>query len=163
MTSASLAGKPENQRGFDMEKREILGAIERIIEEAKTAVFATVDAEQRPHTRWMTPALLRGREGAVFAVAYRTSQKVTQVRSNPRVQWIFQSPALDRITVVEGRVNIVDNPSIRSEVLEVVGPRLRAFWKMYGDERDLLVLETVIERAQYYLPMKGIKETVSFA
>lgn len=145
-----------------MEKREILGAIERIIEEAKTAVLATVDEEKRPHLRWMTPAMLRGREGAIFAVAYRTSQKVKQVRSNPRVQWILQSPALDRIAVVDGRVNIVDNPSIRSEVLEVVGSRLRAFWKMYGDERDLLVLETVVERAQYYLPMKGIKETVSF-
>ena len=146
-----------------MEKREIFDHIERIIEEAKTAVFATVDDEQHPHTRWMTPALLRGREGAVFAVAFRTSQKVLQVRANPRAQWIFQSPALDRIAVVDGMVNILDNPSIRSEVLEVVGTRLRAFWKMYGDERDLLVLETVIERAQYYLPMKGIKETVSFA
>ena len=146
-----------------MEKTEILGAIERIIEEAKTAVFATVDEEKRPHARWMTPALLRGREGAVFAVAYRTSAKVKQARSNPGVQWIFQSPALDRVVVVDGRVNILDNPSVRSEVLEMVGPRLRAFWKMYKDERDLLVLETVIERAQYYLPMKGIKETVSFS
>ena len=146
-----------------MEKREIFGYIGRIIEEAKTAVFATVDEENRPHTRWMTPATLRGREGAIFAVAYRTSEKVKQVRSNPAVQWIFQSPALDRIVVVDGRVNILDNPSIRSEVLEAVGPMLRAFWKMYQDERDLLVLETVIEKAQYYLPMKGVKETVSFA
>lgn len=145
-----------------MEKQEILGYIERILEEAKTAVLATVDDKGLPHMRWMTPATLRGREGALFAVAYRTSEKVKQVRSNPGVQWIFQSPALDRIVVVDGKVNIVDNPSIRSEVLEVVGARLRAFWKMYQDERDLLVLETVIEKAQYYLPMKGVKETVSF-
>jgi general stress protein 26 len=148
---------------FEMEKREIIRYIEGIIEEAKAAVFATVDSEGRPQTRWMTPALLRGREGVIYAVAYRTSEKVQHVQTNPGVQWIFQSPALDRIVVVDGRVNILDNPSIRSEVLEAVGPMLRAFWKMYQDERDLLVLETVIEKAQYYLPMKGVKETVSFA
>ena len=145
-----------------MEKREILAYIERIIEEAKAAVLATVDEKGLPHMRWMTPGLLDGREGAVFAVASRRSAKVKHLSANPIVQWIFQSPALDRIVVVDGKVNIVDNPSIRSEVLEVVGSRLRAFWKMYEEERDLLVLETIIERAQYYLPMKGVKETVSF-
>jgi general stress protein 26 len=145
-----------------MEKREILAYIERIIEEAKAAVLATVDDKGLPHMRWVTPAILRGREGAVFAVASRRSAKVKHLSTNPYVQWIFQSPALDRIAVVDGKVNIVDNPSIRSEVLEVVGPRLRAFWKMYEQERDLLVLETIIEKAQYYLSMKGVKETVSF-
>jgi pyridoxamine 5'-phosphate oxidase len=78
------------------------------------------------------------------------------------VQWIFQTRSLDKIINVEGKVNLLDNPSIRSEVLEVVGPRLVAFWKINVDERDLLVLETVIEKATYYLPMKGTKETVIF-
>lgn len=145
-----------------MEKREILGHISHIIDEAKVAIFATVDEKGAPQTRWMTPALLPGREGAVYTVAYRSSRKLRHVAANPRAQWTFSSPALDRILVVDGRANIVDNPSIRSEVLEAVGERLRAFWKMYDDERDLLVIETVVERAQYYLPMKAMKETVTF-
>ena len=145
-----------------MEKREILGNISRIIDEAKAAIFTTVDGEGAPQTRWMTPALLPGREGAVYAVAYRSSRKLRHVAANPRTQWTFSSPALDRILLVDGRANIVDNPSIRAEVLEAVGERLRAFWKMYDDERDLLVIETVVERAQYYLPMKAMKETVTF-
>jgi general stress protein 26 len=145
-----------------MEKREILGYIARIIDEAKAAVFATIDEGGMPQTRWMTPALLHDREGAVYAVAHRTSRKVHHLGAKPHAQWIFSSPALDRVAVIDGRVNVVDNPSIRSEVLEAVGERLRAFFKMYNDERDLLVLETVIERAQYYLPMKGMKETVTF-
>ncbi|UCB46601.1 MAG: pyridoxamine 5'-phosphate oxidase family protein [Spirochaetota bacterium] len=145
-----------------MEKREMLAHIEQIIEEAKAAVLATVDEKGLPRMRWMTPAILRGREGAIFAVASRRSAKVKHLSAKPNGQWIFQSPALDRVAVVDCKVNIVDNPSIRSEVLEVVGSRLRAFWKMYEQERDLLVLETIIERAQYYLPMKGVKESVSF-
>jgi len=46
--------------------------------------------------------------------------------------------------------------------LEVIGPRLRAFWKLARDERDLAVLETVVEEATRYLPMEGRKETVRF-
>ena len=80
-----------------MEKREILGNISRIIDEAKAAIFTTVDEEGAPQTRWMTPALLPGREGAVYAVAYRSSRKLRHVAANPRAQWTFSSPALDRI------------------------------------------------------------------
>ena len=37
---------------------------------------------------------------------------------------------------------------------------MRSFWKLKGEESDLIVLETIIEEAIYYRPMKGIKELV---
>ena len=37
---------------------------------------------------------------------------------------------------------------------------MRSFWKLKGDERDLVVLETIIDEAVYYKPMKGVKEVV---
>ena len=145
-----------------MERRELLAAIENIVEEVKTAIFATVDGEGKPRMRWVTPAVLRGRTGALYFITYPGSEKVRQVAGNPNAQWIFQTRALDRIITVDGKVNVLDNPSIRSEVLEVVGPRLAAFWKINLDERDLLVIETIIERAVLYLPMRGERETVVF-
>jgi general stress protein 26 len=145
-----------------MEKSEILSAISEIIDDEKTALFATVSLEGTPAVRWVTPALLRGRAGAIYMVAGPRSNKIKHVRKNPDVQWSFQTRALDTIITVEGKVNVVDNPSIRSEVLEIVGPRLRAFWQMNMDERDLLVLETIMEKAIIYRPMKGEKEAVAF-
>jgi general stress protein 26 len=145
-----------------MEKREVLTQLENIIDEVKTAIFATVDGEGMPRMRWVSPALLPGRSGAIYFVTDPLSAKVGHVRSNPNVQWIFQTRVLDRIVTVEGKVNVLDNPSIRSEVLEVVGPRLAAFWKVALDGRDLLVLETIVENAVWYRPMKGEKETVRF-
>jgi hypothetical protein len=56
---------------------------------------------------------------------------------------------------------VVDNPSLLSEVLESLGPFMRSFWKLKGEERDLVVLETIIEEAIYYKPMKGLKEVVT--
>jgi pyridoxamine 5'-phosphate oxidase len=145
-----------------MERREVLAAIENIVDEVKTAIFATVDGEGKPCMRWVTPAVLRGRTGALYFITYPGSEKVRQIAANPNAQWIFQTRALDRIIAVDGKVNVLDNPSIRSEVLEVVGPRLAAFWKINLDERDLLVIETIIEKVVFYRPMKGERETVVF-
>jgi general stress protein 26 len=145
-----------------MEKRALLNILESILDEVKTAILATVDAEGRPSMRWVSPAVVRGRAGALYMVTSAKSKKVQHLKSNPQVQWLFQTRALDRIITVDGRVNVVDNPSIRAEVLEVVGPRLRPFWKINMEERDLLVLETIIEVATYYVPMKGVMEELKF-
>ncbi|MCK5006328.1 MAG: pyridoxamine 5'-phosphate oxidase family protein [Spirochaetia bacterium] len=143
-----------------MTKQEVLNTLEMILNEAHTAVLATTDQDGKPHIRWMTPALLRGRTGVIYAVTSPRFGKVVQLEAHPEVEWMFQTPILDTIVTVRGRINIVDNPSILSEVLETLGSFMRSFWKLKGDERGLLVLETIIEEAIYYKPMKGVKEVV---
>lgn len=145
-----------------MDKNEVLGEIAKIIDEVNTAVLGTVDQEGKPDLRWMTPVMLRGRANALFTVTFPQAKKVRHILRNNQVQWLFQTKALDTVVTVEGRVNLLENPSIRNEVLEAVGPRLHAFWKVTPDERDLMVMETVIERAVYYKPMKGLKVPVEF-
>jgi pyridoxamine 5'-phosphate oxidase len=75
---------------------------------------------------------------------------------------MFQTPSLDEVVSVQGAINVVENPSLRAEVLQVIGPRLRTFWKLAHDSRDIAVLETVVERATHFLPMEGRKEVVHF-
>jgi general stress protein 26 len=144
-----------------MTRQELLARLGAILEETGTGLLATVDDEGRPRMRWMTPALLAGRSGALFALTSPGFAKAAQISGHPSVEWMFQSPSLKEIVTVRGRVNLVDNPSIRSELLEAVGPRLRAFWKLKQDERDLLVLETVLEEGSRYTPMTGDKVSVS--
>jgi pyridoxamine 5'-phosphate oxidase len=143
-----------------MTRQKLFTELESILEEAKTAVLASRDDKGYPHMRWMTPAILRGRQDALYALTSSAFAKVTQVSENPEVEWMFQNLSLTRVINLRGKVNVIDNPSIRSLVLENVLPRLRAFWKAQPDERDLIVLETVLEEAIYYLPMDGTKETI---
>jgi len=75
---------------------------------------------------------------------------------------MFQTPSLSEIVTVRGRVSVVENPSLRAEVLEAVGPRLRTFFQLAKDGRDLAVLETAIDEATHYLPMEGRKTVVKF-
>jgi general stress protein 26 len=145
-----------------MDAREIMQRVEAIIEAHGTGLLATVGDDGGPRMRWLTPAVLRGRPGALYALTAPGFAKVGQARAHPRVEWMFQTPALDEIVTLRGRINVVENPSLRAEALEVIGPRLRAFWKLAHDGRDLAVLETVIDEATRYLPMQGRKDTVRF-
>ena len=138
-----------------MKKHEILEFVEKIIEESKTGILATVDGEGRPHMRWMMPALLRGRAGAIYTISGPDTPKIKHLEARPQVEWMFQSRSLDRIVTVRGRAQVVDEPSIKREVLEAVGRRLAAFWKYNEDPSQLVVVETIAETVCCYLPMKG--------
>lgn len=145
-----------------MDSRQVMNRVEAIIETHKTGLLATVDEEGKPHIRWLTPAVLRDRPGAIYAITAGRFAKVAQVKSHPQVEWMFQTPSLDEVVSVRGAINVVENPSLRAEVLEVIGPRLRTFWNLARDARDLAVLETVVEHATRFLPMEGRKEVVHF-
>ena len=145
-----------------MDSREVMNRLGAIIEAHGTGLLATVDQEGNPHLRWLTPTLLRERPGAIYAITAPRFAKVVQARAHPRIEWMFQTPVLDEIISVRGSINVVENPSLRAEVLEVLGPRLRTFWKLAHDARDLVVLETVVEEATQLLPMEGRKNIVKF-
>ena len=145
-----------------MKKSDFLLEIEALIEDAKTAILASVDGEGRPHMRWMTPALLKDREGAIYALTSTSFDKRKQLEASQQVQWMFQSKSLDRMATVNGRVNLIENPSMRSEVLEEIGGKLGVFWKLNSDPSSLVVIETIMEEGKLFLPMKGEKRSISF-
>lgn len=145
-----------------MNKSEILSTIDRLVASAKTAVLATADSESWPHVRWMTPTRLPGRPETLYAVSSLHLAKAAQLQHNPCVEWMFQDQTLREVVVVRGRVNIIDNPALKAEVLEALAGHLLAFWKVAASEPQLVVLETVIEEAVHYLPMEGSRQQVSF-
>ncbi|MFP4383459.1 MAG: pyridoxamine 5'-phosphate oxidase family protein [Spirochaetia bacterium] len=129
--------------------------LERINETSKVAVLTTVDKKGEPRMRWMTPALLKGRRGAVYAVTSPGFAKAREAEENEKVQWMFQSKSLDEVMNLDGIIRVIDNPSIKSEVLEAIGGNLRVFWKINESESELVVLETVIHAMTYFKPMTG--------
>jgi pyridoxamine 5'-phosphate oxidase len=145
-----------------MTQHEMMNKLTEIIEETKTAVLTTVDSEGRPHVRWMTPAVLRDRQTALFAVTCPDFSKAEHIKSNPKVEWMFQSKSLARIVQVSGVANIIDNPSLKNEALEALAPRLDVFWKANCTSSEFVVLETVIDSATYYEPLSNIREIVKF-
>lgn len=150
------------QEVYRLQKYEFFNRLESIIADAQTAVLATVDEEGRPKMRWMTPATLKGRPGYIYAVSAKEAEKVFELYHNPKVEWMIQSKVLDRIINIKGFVNILDNPSIRTEILQAIGKKLEIFWKINLQDTEFVVLETVLEEAIYFEPIKGKTEIIAF-
>ena len=138
-----------------MNTRAMLDAMERVLDISRIAILATADAAGRPHVRWMTPTVVRGRDGYLYAVTSPDFHKAAEAEGNPAVEWLVQTKSLDEILTVRGNMTVVDDPTAKAEVLEAIGGNLGVFWKMNPDETNLVVLETVIDEIVRLKPMTG--------
>jgi len=145
-----------------MKKQDFLNKLDDIISKVKTGVLTTVDENNRPHTRWMSPIVLRKRPGFIFTVTSKTFTKKHEIEQNPHTEWMIQSRDLREIMNVQGETTIIENASLRSELLEEISDRLDVFWKLCDNEEDMVVLETAIDEISYYKPMDCFKEKATF-
>lgn len=145
-----------------MDKPEMMHKIEAVLEDAKAGILATVDAAGRPHARWMTPFVLTPWPENLFAVTSPEFPKIQQLEQQTRVEWMLQTRSLDQIINIRGVIRIVDNPSLKAQIIEAIGKKLTVFWTVNKGKTDFVVLETIIEEAGWYSPVKGLREVVSF-
>ncbi len=146
-----------------MEYNETVSAAYALVDEVKFGILATVDAAGMVWQRWMSPILLPRIPESLFSVSSVRFRKIAHIKAHPQVSWMFQTPSLDRIATFRGSAFIIQDPMLSAEVLEVIGPRLRVFWKYSADPSDMIVIETHIEEIEYFVPLKGIKERVEVA
>jgi general stress protein 26 len=143
-----------------MNARDMWKRLDGLIEIFRVGIFTTVDERGYPRSRWMTPILLRGREGCLYAVTSPSFRKALDIAGNPQVEWAFQTRALDEILTLNGKVELIDNPSLKSEVQEALGTNLTVFWRVNPNESSLVVIETRVEEFNLFLPMKNERHRV---
>ena len=138
-----------------MDAPDLVGNLERLIRVTKVGLFTSVDPEGYPHSRWMTPTVLKGRPGYLYAITAPDSPKAKQVKDHGKVEWTFQSTVLNEIYTLHGLVRLITDPQIKAEVIETIGPNLRIFWRVNRDSKNSVVLETEIEQISVFYPMKN--------
>ncbi|MBP7495513.1 MAG: pyridoxamine 5'-phosphate oxidase family protein [Spirochaetales bacterium] len=138
-----------------MTVQEMLRKLDSILENSRVGILTTVDENGYPKSRWMTPTLVPGREGFLYAVTSPAFAKTEEIQKHPQVGWLFQTKALDEVMTIQGKINVIENPALRSEVQEALGRNLTIFWRVNPREKDLVVLETVIEVITYFNPIKN--------
>lgn len=143
-----------------MDPRSMMDTLERVLDRSKIAVLATVESDGKPHMRWMTPGLVRGRDRCLYAVTSGRHRREYETGENAAVEWMIQSRSLDEILTVTGLMRVIDNPSVKAEVLEAIGRHLASFWKQNPDEADMVVLETVIDEIRYTRPATGERKAI---
>jgi general stress protein 26 len=140
-----------------MDLKEMFSKLDRLLGDSRTGILTTVDKRGYPRSRWMTPALVPGREGNIYGVTSPTFEKALEIIHHPEVSWLFQSKALDEILTASGKITLINNPALKSEVLEALGRNLAVFWRVNPNEKDLVVLETQVEEMTYFKPMKNVR------
>jgi general stress protein 26 len=146
-----------------MNQSEMLHKLEQILSDVQLGVLATIDPQGAPHLRWMTVLTLRGRPKVLFAVTAPDFTKLSHLAAHPEVEWMLQTRMVDQVINLRGKINVLDNPAIKSEVIEQFAKCATAFWHVNLARTDFVVLETIITEATYFLPMQGVKDVVSFA
>jgi len=143
-----------------MHAHELYNKLEALLDEAKTGILATTDSDGRVHMRWMTPIVLKQRRGAIFAFSTPDAAKVGQITNSGQASWMIQTRDLREIVHLKGPTRVIDNPALKSELMEVLGPRLRVFWTSNANPDEFVVVETVIKEASWFRPMKASLETI---
>ncbi|MBN1983401.1 MAG: pyridoxamine 5'-phosphate oxidase family protein [Chitinivibrionales bacterium] len=145
-----------------MTEQQILERVERMLAETKSAILATVDSSGFPRMRWMSPVFLPNETKTLYGLTAPQFQKTLDIHNHPGVEWMFQTKDLSEIITIKGKMNIIDNPALENQILEHIGRRLHIFWLLAQPVTDCVVLETVIEEARYFKPIKGEKNTIFF-
>ena len=144
-----------------MSTARLMNIIDTVLDDAKSAVLATIDEEGLPRLRWITPTTFPDRPGMLYMITGHHFDKIGHVRGNPNGSMLLQTRSLATVLSLRGTLSVLENPAIRSETLERIAGRLNAFWKIEAPERELVVLEFTITRATLYLPQKGSRESVA--
>lgn len=144
-----------------MEKSELMNLSAELLSNSKTAVLSTV-SKDGPRMRWMSPVFLNSDYNHIYAVTSSELGKTTDISENENVQWMLQSKSLDKIITFNGIIRMVEDLSLRNEVIQTIGAQLQTFWTINKDPSTLTVLETEIESAVVFYPVKGQKHLITY-
>lgn len=140
-----------------MTKEELLKKFRLVLEDSPQALLATVTAEGYPAMRYMTPAMVKGRDDALYAVTAASFPKVKDLATSPLVSWMLTSPKTREIFSFRGKITLVEDPRFKSELLEEIGRGLEMFWRLNDDPSDLVILETRLVSVEYFNPKTADK------
>jgi len=140
-----------------MTKEELLKKFRQVLEESPQALLATVTDEGYPAMRYMTPAMVKGNDAALYSVTAASFPKVKDLGAHSLVSWMLTSPKTREIFSFRGKITLIEDPRFKSELLEEIGQGLETFWRLNDDPSDLVCLETRLISGEYFNPKTAEK------
>jgi len=136
-----------------MKAHETLDSFHTLLEDVRRGLFITIDSEGYPQARWMVAASLNEKPDYIYSLSFDSSNKIRDLEKNRKVAWSFQLPSLNEIVYIQGEASVLDNPQLKAEVIEALGPNLTHFWRVRPEHGYLVVIETAIEKIRLQQPL----------
>ncbi len=143
--------------------QEVAARAGRLIREVFFGVFTTVDADGRPHSRYMGAAPMADGLSKLYTFSCRDSMKLLHLQENPHVSWSFADDRYDEAVSLTGRAAIDGSPIITQCVWDRLADCARQYcMRALGCRHDaeFVVIETQIESVAYLATGEGIVQPV---
>ncbi len=85
---------------------ELWRVVARLVADTPLAMMATADGDGMPHAVWMNAMVSPDLE-EVIAITMPGTDKVANLRANPRAEWSFASPSRETIVYLSGPTEIL--------------------------------------------------------
>ncbi len=100
-----------------MKPNELMQKLEDIISEVKVGILATIDEDGQPRMRWMSPVILPDQANTIYTVTSPHFRKTLQIDKHPDAEWMVQTKDIREIINLRGKINIIDNPALKSRLM----------------------------------------------
>ena len=128
----------------------------QLVADSRHGLLTTVDKDGWPHATWMN-FQTKGALDEVFTITAPTTQKVANLRANPRAEWMFSHPdfSIESIAYVSGETHIVEGDAVQ-HYWDAIPGKSRAFFRQYNDTddfRQFVVLVTKVSKVVFCRPV----------
>lgn len=138
--------------------QQVLSEAVRIVGNHPLGLMTTVDADGRPHARWMGTATADGIR-RIYTLSGRNARKIEHVRRNPAVCWVFSSPEYDDVATLYGQARILDAPTVSQAAWDRLANAARDYaMSALSDDANLefCAVETMVETVELVSPRLDI-------
>jgi general stress protein 26 len=131
---------------------EIRDILAKTLTSHHEAVLSSISPSGRPHAAWMGVAGTHDFKHLI-TVTSATSEKVTNIRQNPHVEWMFTSPDRLRVIYFEGDADVLVDEQMKQHYLNIVPDETRGFFmRFYRHGGQWVVVRTRLDNVVYCMP-----------
>jgi general stress protein 26 len=136
----------------------------RLIEDCNVGILTTADKDGQPHATWMN-FQTRGYLDEIFTITAPTTQKVANLRANPRTEWMFFHPGFhaESIVYVTGETRIIEGGAV-APWWDAMPGKARAYFRRHSEADDpakFVALVTKVTGATCCCPIAYHKTVVA--
>jgi len=134
---------------------ELWRAVATLVRDSPQAILATADAGGMPHVTWMN-VMVSGGLDEVVAITLPTTQKVANLRENPKAEWTFASRSQESFVYLSGSTEIVGGEEA-DRLYRTMPGKSAAFYRNAAggggdDPGDFAIIRTRVSRVVYCRP-----------
>jgi general stress protein 26 len=119
----------------------------KLVEDCHLALLTTADKNGWPHATWMN-FQVKGYLDEIFSITAPTTQKIVNLRENPRAEWMLSNPSLESVVSISGPTRIIEGDEVQ-EYWDAIPGKAHAYYRQYNETdapRNFAVVSTKVAK-----------------